>query len=266
VEQLARPVIGITYSSTDLGRFSLWRNMLHGFTAAGAATLTIDCRQHQEEIGAVVQRLDGLLISGGADVDPAAYGADSSDPVVRDIDRVRDRNERAALAAALAAGLPVLAICRGLQLVNVAFGGTLYADLRRDLAGSVVHEVGEEALAWPLHTVDVLPGSRLSRWLDGTSGRLPVNSEHHQGIRHLADRLVASAVADDGLVESVELKDYPLVAVQWHPEILWPQETHALDLLRGFVAACQEARSSGRIGTDGTPVSAGGDVMMCVVD
>lgn len=235
----ARPVIGLTYSSTDLTRFSLWRNMLHGLVEADAAILTLDCHQPHDDIARVVRRLDGLIISGGADVDPAAYGGDRSDPVIRDIDPVRDQNELTALDAALDAGLPVLAICRGLQLVNVAFGGTLFADLKRDLDGPVVHELREEALAWPLHTVDVAEGSRLSRWLGGTSGTLGVNSEHHQGIHQLADRLLPAAVAEDGLVEAAEARDHPLVAVQWHPEILWPNESHALALLRGFVDECR---------------------------
>lgn len=234
-----RPVIGLTYSSTDLTRFSLWRNMLHGLIEVDAAALTLDCHQPHDDIAAVIGRLDGLIISGGADVDPAAYGGDRNDPAIRDIDPVRDRNELIALNAALDAGLPVLAICRGLQLVNVAFGGTLYADLTRDLKGPVSHELREEALAWPLHTVDVAADSRLSRWLGGTSGTMGVNSEHHQGIRQLADRLLPVAVAEDGLVEAVEARDHPLVAVQWHPEILWPNETHALALLQGFVDECR---------------------------
>lgn len=245
----SRPVIGLTYSSTDLTRFSLWRNMLHGLIEAGTAVLTLDCHQPHDDIAAVIRKLDGLIISGGADVDPAAYGGDRSDPMIRDIDPVRDQNEMAALAAALDTGLPVLAICRGLQLVNVAFGGTLYADLRRDLNGTVPHELREEALAWPLHTVDVAEGSRLSRWLGGTNGAIGVNSEHHQGIRRLADRLLPAAVAEDGLVEAVEARDHPLVAVQWHPEILWPNETHALALMRGFVDEC-------RLGADRPAVSA----------
>ncbi|MER5624308.1 gamma-glutamyl-gamma-aminobutyrate hydrolase family protein [Streptosporangium sp. NPDC002544] len=256
----SRPVIGLTYSSTDLERFSLWRNMLHGFAEAGAVTLTIDCHQPHDDIAAVVRRLDGLVVSGGADVDPAAYGADPGDPAIRDIDPIRDRNEQAALRAALDAGLPVLAICRGLQLVNVTLGGTLYADLNRDLAGEVAHELREEALAWPLHMVDVTPGSRLSQWLGGTSGRLAVNSEHHQGVRRLADGLVATAVADDGLVEGAELRDHPLVAVQWHPEILWPNEEHALQLLSGFVDACRTDPAAGQ------SVSAGAGVTTVVTD
>jgi putative glutamine amidotransferase len=235
----SRPVIGLTYSSTDFERFSLWRNMLHGFGEAGATPLTIDCHQSHYDIAGVVRRLDGLVISGGADVDPTVYGGDPGDPTICDIDPVRDQNEQTALRAALDAGLPVLAICRGLQLVNVTLGGTLYADLQRDLTGGVEHEQSEQALAWPLHTVDVVPGSRLSQWLGGLSGRLAVNSEHHQGVRQLGDGLVATAVADDGLIEGAELTDHPLVAVQWHPEILWPNDELALQLLSSFVDVCR---------------------------
>jgi putative glutamine amidotransferase len=235
----SRPVIGLTHSSTDFERFSLWRNVLHGFAEAGAVLLAIDCRQPHADIERVIRRLDGLVLSGGADVDPAAYGGDPADPVIGDTDPIRDRNERAALRAALDAGLPVFAICRGLQLVNVALGGTLYADLGRDFSREVSHKLREDALTEPLHPVEVVPGSRLSRWLGGVSGRLAVNSEHHQGIRRLAAPLVATAVAGDGLIEGVELPDHPLVAVQWHPEILWPNDDLALRLLTGFVETCR---------------------------
>ncbi|MGP3533423.1 gamma-glutamyl-gamma-aminobutyrate hydrolase family protein [Microbacterium sp. RD1] len=248
-----RPVIGITFSSRDLERvrFSLWQDMLRGFAEAGAATLTLDCHRPQGDLATVTQRLDGLVISGGADVDPALYGGRTDDPALRDIDRTRDDNERAALQAALDAGLPVLAICRGLQLVNVAFGGSLYMDLKRDRDVSSTHELHEEALSAPLHTVDVAPASRLSQWLGGRSGRIAVNSEHHQGIRALGAGLVASAVAEDGLIEGIESPAHPLVAVQWHPEMLWPTDENARRLLAGFVDACRADRAADAAVTPG---------------
>jgi putative glutamine amidotransferase len=234
-----RPVVGVTHSSDDLDIFTLWRRMFEGVVAAGAVPVAINCVAEVAHIEALISRMDGLIITGGADVDPLRYGADPADPTLRRVSRIRDDNELRALACARSLGLPVFAICRGAQLVNVAFGGTLYVDLRRDLPVAIEHMEPEDALAQPSHTVDVRSDTRLSRWL-GTSGSIPVNSSHHQGIRDVGAGLTASAFATDGLIEAIELPDEPVVAVQWHPELLWPDEEHAFNVLGGFVSACAD--------------------------
>jgi putative glutamine amidotransferase len=236
-EHLDRPVIGITYSTRDLEGFGLWRHMFHAFVAAGATPLSIDCTQEQPRISAVIERLDGLVISGGGDVDPALYGGDPDDPLIRGVNSERDVSERGALDVALDHGMPILAICRGLQFVNVALGGTLHADLARDRPGSLAHQVSEEALAHPVHEVEATAGTLLAKWM-GSDGPVPVNSEHHQGLCELAPDLSAVAFSPDGLVEAVESVEKQLVGVQWHPEILWPYEPHSASLLRGFVSEC----------------------------
>ncbi|GAA3671433.1 gamma-glutamyl-gamma-aminobutyrate hydrolase family protein [Nocardioides ginsengisoli] len=235
---LDRPVVGITYSSQDLEGFGLWRHLFHGFIAAGATPVGIDCAVEQPRIGGLVERLDGLVVSGGGDVDPALYGGATDDAVLRGVNPLRDASERVALDVALERDLPVLAICRGLQFVNVVLGGTLYADLARDRPGVIGHRAGEEVLDRPCHDVRVTDGSLLSVWMGG-AGTVAVNSEHHQGIRDLAPVLRPVAVAPDGLVEAAEMADRRLVGVQWHPEILWPNEPTSLGLLTGFVAACR---------------------------
>lgn len=240
-EHLDRPVVGITYSTSVVAGFSLWRRMFHGFVAAGATLVTIDCSLEQPRLRAVVEGLDGLVISGGGDVDPVLYGGDSSDTALRGVDRARDVNERTALDVALDRGMPILAICRGLQFVNVAFGGSLHADLARDRSGSLAHRSSADALACPAHDVEVAAGSLLSKWMD-IDGAVPVNSEHHQGIRDLAPDLAAVAFSSDGLVEGVESADRRLVGVQWHPEILWPDEPSSAALLSGFVRECGALR------------------------
>lgn len=232
-----RPVIGLTYSSTDIAQFTLWRNMIHGFIEAGASLVTIDCHFPQQDLRAQVAHLDGLVLSGGADVDPALYGGDVDDPLITRIDTVRDENEESALTAAIDLGIPVLAICRGMQFVNASFGGTLHGDITRDIGDHVPHRRTEATLDRILHDVEVEPDSLLARWM-GASGLVAVNSEHHQGIRTLGSGLTPVATASDGLIEAVELPAHRLVGVQWHPEILWPNNLHALDLLRGFVHAC----------------------------
>jgi putative glutamine amidotransferase len=233
-------MIGITYSSAELDEFLLWRSMFRGVIAAGGTPVAIDCLTAQPVIADLTARLDGLIISGGGDVDPRRYGADPTDPLLRGVNPHRDEAELAALRTAGEHGLPVLAICRGAQLVNVALGGTLYADLDRDHPSDLIHRDTGKALSSPLHQVEVVPGTMLARWTAAGS-TLAVNSQHHQGIRALAEDLVPSAWSPDGLVEAFEQSDTRLLAIQWHPEVLWPAEPHALELLTSFVQQCANA-------------------------
>lgn len=157
----------------------------------------------------------GLVLTGGEDVEPARYGA-APHPKLEDTDPARDAAELALIAAARERGLPILAICRGIQILNVAFGGTLYQDLGSERPGPVNH-TGDDSR----HAVRVEPGSLLERTL-GTRAAT-VNSRHHQAIRTLASGLRAVAWADDGVIEAAEPLDAAgpwMLAVQWHPEDL----------------------------------------------
>jgi putative glutamine amidotransferase len=153
---------------------------------------------------AVAARADALVLTGGTDVDPALYGEEPH-PTVR-FDRARDDRELALLAAALDRGLPVLAICRGLQLLNVHLGGTLHQHL-------AAHPVGGDGV----HEVRFAAGSVL-RGLYGP--RCPVNSLHHQAVATPGTGLTCVGHAPDGVVEAVELTGRPVIGVQWHPEQL----------------------------------------------
>ena len=160
----------------------------------------------------VVDVLDGLVLTGGGDVDPAAYGEDP-DPEVGGVNPVRDASERALLAAALQADLPVLAICRGCQVLNVYLGGTLHKHLP-DVIGNLDHR----KVAMQLEDVDVAtePGTRTAAVFGPTT---TVRCSHHQAIRDLGRDLVVTARAGDGVIEAVELPSAHFVlAVQWHPE------------------------------------------------
>ena len=160
----------------------------------------------------VVDVLDGLVLTGGGDVDPAAYGEDP-DPEVGGVNPVRDASERALLAAALQADLPVLAICRGCQVLNVYLGGTLHQHLP-DVIGSLDHR----KVAMQFEDVDVVtePGTRTAAVFGPTT---TVRCSHHQAIRDLGRDLVVTARAGDGVIEAVELPSAHFVlAVQWHPE------------------------------------------------
>lgn len=174
-----------------------------------------------EDLDVVVVRdtdlagFDGLVLPGGGDVDPARYGGDDAAPCY-DVNPAQDDLDLGIAAAAVATGLPILGVCRGLQVLNVAFGGTLVEDLA---ASEVLHTPGDDGcgeLEWTWHPVAVEPGSRLRGEVD--ADEIPVASGHHQAIRALGDGLVATATAADGVVEAIEHESLPIIAVQWHPE------------------------------------------------
>ena len=165
---------------------------------------------------AALHGVDGLLLTGGEDVDPSLYGAAPS-PRLGTVDRNRDLFELAALAAARERRMPVLGICRGIQLINVAFNGTLWQDLPSERPGTVEHNPKTPRNVHA-HAIRVAPDTRAAAALGRTA--FEANSFHHQAVRELGAGLVATAWASDGLIEAVEAPGEGswLLAVQWHPE------------------------------------------------
>jgi len=166
------------------------------------------------DVEGIVERLDGLVLSGGADLDPALYGAERHSELGQ-LELDRDEWEFALLSAARARSLPILAICRGFQLVNVAFGGTLTQHVTIDEgAGHPQWDVDGRKTT---HEVRVVEGTLASTLLPTS---WPVNSLHHQTVSEVGAGLVVSARATDGVVEGLETPEGDLLAVQWHPELL----------------------------------------------
>jgi len=165
-----------------------------------------------------VAACDGLLLTGGADVDPREYGDDERHPTV-EIDPRRDKYELALARAALARDLPVFAICRGVQVLNVAAGGTLIQDLpAQHPSATLAHDVVKPANALA-HPIQVAPGTCLSLLLRSPERPMQVNSRHHQSVKEPAPGFVVSAVAPDGVIEAIEKPDARFcLGVQWHPE------------------------------------------------
>ncbi|MGB3485177.1 MAG: gamma-glutamyl-gamma-aminobutyrate hydrolase family protein [Mycobacterium sp.] len=241
------PLIALTFDPNELDKYVLWPFAFQGITAAGATPIAVQTALPHPRLTSLLDRADGLIVGGGVDVDPSRYGGDTSDPLIDAPDPQRDELEIALMATAQKSGKPVLAICRGAQLLNVAHGGTLIGDLRRDRPTAVTHRHTEAGLAHPLHMVSVDDNSLLSTWM-GSACDINVNSQHHQGIRRVGEGLRVTARADDGLVEGIEVPGEVVVGVQWHPELLWRTDGHAMNLLRGFVNECR---------VRATPLSAG---------
>jgi putative glutamine amidotransferase len=194
------------------------------------------------EIDRIPDALDGcggLLLTGGADVDPVRYGdADRHDTV--EIDAERDEYEFALARYALDHDVPLLAICRGVQLLNVVAGGTLVQDIPSGLTTTVLHRQAETPAVSSTHAhdIDILPNTRLHGLLDGAARpQIPVNSRHHQSVRSLAPGFVVSATAPDGVIEAIEKPSADFcIGVQWHPENYW-QTGEFSQLFEGLVAA-----------------------------
>lgn len=162
---------------------------------------------------------DALLLGGGVDVDPARYGKPVLEGGNVEVDARRDEIDFSLFEEARRSGAPILGICRGLQVVNVALGGTLVQDIPSERPSSVVHERTKEEKTRRDHHVVIAPGTRLAS-IAGVS-EIAVNSRHHQAIDRVAPGLVVSAAAPDGVAEGIEAPDGPwLLAVQWHPENL----------------------------------------------
>ena len=216
-----RPRIAITTWRRPLPTFLGDRTLLYTLgdeyvacvAAAGAVPLLLP-HLRTADVDAVLEVVDGLVVAGGGDVDPSSYDAEPAGSY--DTDRQADASELALLRGARERGMPTLAICRGMQLVNVAHGGTLHQDI--GVPGSAHEAISDdpaEVLA-ARHEVEVAPDSLLAEVLG--PGRREVNTIHHQAIDRLADDCRVVAVASDGVIEAIEVAGWPLLAVQWHPE------------------------------------------------
>jgi putative glutamine amidotransferase len=214
-----QPFIGLS-AYCEEARWAYWRapavllpaNYAEEVAAAGGVPVLLP---PLPGVAATVDRLDGLLLTGGGDIDPGRYGAQQH-PRTGRVSAPRDAAELELLDAAMAAGLPVLGVCRGMQLVNVARGGTLCQHLPDDAGHAPVPGT------FGSHAVRVAPGTQLAGILGADGDGVDVPTAHHQAVDRLGEGLVATAWAEDGVIEAVEPSaagDPFLLAVQWHPEV-----------------------------------------------
>ena len=205
--------------------------------AAGAKPEELQLVNPRDARHARAEDFDGILFAGGQDVDPQFYGEETKFDTV-EVDRARDEFEMEMLDRALDLRLPILGICRGIQMINVKFGGTLYQELAEEMNGGHRQEGNRSAVTHGVTVTD--PDSKLGEIF---SGSCRVNTLHHQAVKRLGRGLKVTAHSEDGLVEAVEsADDYPfLMAVQWHPEELVAEHAEQRKLLELFIHKCREA-------------------------
>jgi putative glutamine amidotransferase len=240
---MSRPLIGLAclslQSQASPPRFAANQRYVQAIEAAGGAPLLIPLLDDEIALRSIYQSLTGLLLPGGADLDPRLYG-EAPHPKLGPLDVAMDRVELLLLGWALADDRPVLGICRGQQTLNVGLGGNLYQDLPGQFGRSIDHRASREERPRLVHEIEVRPETRLAAIIG--PGRRMVNSLHHQGVKDVAPGLLASAHSPDGLVEGLESPEHRFVlSMQCHPEELYEQHDWAMALFRAFVAACQSA-------------------------
>ncbi|WP_134703519.1 gamma-glutamyl-gamma-aminobutyrate hydrolase family protein [Ammoniphilus sp. YIM 78166] len=248
-----KPIIGITanYSTNEQigtnegigAKNQEWQiladDYIQAVEKAGGIPLILPITRDPATAARLVPLLDGILFSGGHDLDPQTYGElpryglGATDPE-------RDHHELELLRLVIEqTTIPILAICRGCQLLNVAYGGTLYQDLERERAGSLNHAPKHSPKHHPTHPVEIVEGSILHGIYNETG--LRVNSFHHQAIKELGENLRVTMTSPDGVLEGIEGLDPQrfIIGVQWHPEMMVHHDASYLPLFRHFIDRCK---------------------------
>jgi putative glutamine amidotransferase len=239
---MPQKLVGITCSTTagtatEVPRQFINRAYVRAIEQAGGVPILIPNLADNSMVERYLSVLDGLMLSGGVDVAPDYYG-EAPHPELGEIDPLRDGTEMALAKRALESDMPVFAICRGFQLLNVLLGGTLYQDIPAQKPSDIYHRQSDINLARPefCHSISIQKGSRLAEIVG--SCEMMTNSFHHQALKDVAPGLTVTAHAPDGVIEAFESADYRyLVAVQFHPEETAVHDDKSHRLFTAFVNA-----------------------------
>ncbi|MEO6334756.1 MAG: gamma-glutamyl-gamma-aminobutyrate hydrolase family protein [Pyrinomonadaceae bacterium] len=252
-----RPKIGLTMRlEIETRRFYLGRDYSEAVEAAGGMPVHIPLIPDREFVADVVGGLDGILLPGcDSDVDPAFYGEDPHPKLGRVVPE-KDETDFLVLAEVGRLNIPLLAICYGIQVLNVSRGGSLIQDIEAQVENCMKHQQGQP-LARHSHAITVAAESLLSQLVDGANidGIVKVNSHHHQAIRETGNDLRAIAWANDGVIEGIQdvRDDRFVLGVQWHPELAWKTDSLSRAIFEVFVSKCREAAEYRRGGATTAP-------------
>ena len=229
------PIIGLLAAVDNEATTSIFHPYVHAIQVSGGMPLLLPYTESETVIRRFIELCDGLFFTGGMDIVPARYGEQTSERC-DETQPLRDALEFTVLREALPTGKPLLGICRGAQLLNVALGGTLYQDLPSERPSPIAHRQSEGKVEFS-HDISILPDTPLHHLLGAT--RIRGNSFHHQAIKRLGRGLRVMAEAEDGTVEGIWSVDHPyLRAYQWHPERLFDKDENSRTLFFDFISIC----------------------------
>lgn len=202
--------------------------------AAGAKVVMLPLKLTDDEISLAIKQFDGFVFTGGADIDPKLYGH-TEIKECGEINEKRDTVEMALLSRLIRLDKPILGICRGMQMINVASGGTLYQDLPSQLQTVLEHSKMKH-IKKMIHEVYIQPNTRLSQIV--RKPEMLVNSVHHQAIKELGRGLIVNAISPDNVIEGIEGENAKILGVQWHPEHIWGKSFENKAIFDGFLKMC----------------------------
>lgn len=235
---MSKPIIGITcLVNWQDERQQQNETYIQAVLKAGGVPVLLPAVNSTAVIMEQAELVDGLIVSGGPDMDPKYFG-EQPVPELGGVSPLMDASESVLIRRILELNKPLLGICRGEQVLNVVAGGTLYQDLRRALP-EVLKHVQDQPRWFPSHSARIVAGTKLAKILQAEE--LPVNSFHHQAVARVAPGFVATAYAPDGVIEAIESQNHRFViGVQWHPEGMWNQTNNYDALFAALIQAAQE--------------------------
>jgi len=252
--QHAKPFIllpAASHNAHSPQTYGLNQSYIDAIVRAGGNPIIV-VRPDEDAQNKLLQFVDGIFLAGGHDVDPKEYGEERK-AYTCDIDQDRDHVELALVRRAQERNIPIFGVCRGLQVMNIALGGSLYQDVFMEMPGAITHDLHTDTTGKLLprsmlgHEIVLEEDSRLAAIVG--MEKFEVNSLHHQGIKKLGTGLSVAGTAPDGLVEAIEMPDHPFcVGVQWHPEEL--ANDTSTKLFAAFIDACKTAKSVPLIKTE----------------
>lgn len=237
---MKKPLIGITLNHKEDTYFAIRGNYIDSIIRAGGTPVPLCYDQNTVELPEIVEILDGILFSGGEDVHPKYFGEDIHEKCGKICDD-RDEFELKLYKYAVSKNLPIFGICRGIQLINIAAGGTLIQDIESYTEGKVLNEKHKQQPPYEIeaHSLKVIENTFFSKLFG--KNEIKTNSMHHQAVKDLAPGFSAGVVSEDGIIEAISSDNHPFIAgVQWHPEFLWDKGGETEKMFEAFINAAKK--------------------------